>query len=189
MNDDVVRFQEQWGFSPTEEWSSLVFVMVFAGQSPFTHSELMSWDEGRRPLCGYILVADPKFGDRMKWKLPGGHKMNAENPLQTAARELAGESGIKVVPEALRYCGSYPVRYPAPHYRVIFSGSITEGDRDWMNGHTEGNEGERPKFFSLNEFWELVREEKVLKVHLQYLEELALVLPPRAQREKAEQKF
>lgn len=116
----------------------------------------------------------------MLWKLPGGHKQEGETPLHTAIRELEGETGIKASAERFQRIRSYAVNWPVPHQRVLFRCRITEEERDWLNDREYGNEGEQPKFFSVEEFRELARGRKILVVHREYLEENALVLLPEA---------
>ncbi len=170
-----------------DDWASLIFPRVFCGSELFTAGQLMGWEKrGDRPLCGYISVIDPKFGSRAKHKLAAGHKKSLEKtlpgeipdetPLDTAIRELEGETGIKALPEAFRYVNKW-LGARGNHWKCLFTADITEGDRDWMNNHHKENEGEMPKFFTVDEFYSIVREGKFMAEHYQKLEEFGLILP------------
>lgn len=48
---------------------------------------------------GIVVVREPTKPKPIYWKLPGGMSEEGETPLQTAVRELAGETGVRVSPE------------------------------------------------------------------------------------------
>lgn len=60
-----------------------------------------------------VIVYDPakrcvlmmERSDNQGWSLAGGKKENDETPRQTAARELAEETGIVLDEQSLKYCG------------------------------------------------------------------------------------
>ncbi len=160
-------------------WASIIFVRVYSRNTPFNHEESMGWAEpkGDRP-DGHVFVIDRAFGDRAQWKMPAGHKGNGDvTPLDTAVRELLGETGIQSLPDAFRYCGKQ-LGYNKDHWRCLFTADITTVDRDWMNNHHPENEGEEPKFFTVEQFWTMQRERKMLKNHYDWLVERGLLIPP-----------
>ena len=136
---------------------------------------------------GYVLVIDRgKFVDRAQWKLPGGHKKKPgrcrpgelpdEAPICTAVRELHGETGILMPRQAFSYAGKW-LHWRHDHWKCLFLVEITEEDRDWMNDHHPENEGEEAKYFTVDEFYRLVREGKFMREHYEMLVEFTLVLP------------
>ncbi len=159
-----------------DNWASLVFVRVHSG-GPFTEEQLKGWEKRENDrLIGYVFVIDPKFGHRAEYKLPGGHKQADETPLQTAVREMEGETNLVLNPESFRYVGKY-LHWSEDHWKIIFCADIGERELGWMNNNHPQNEGEEPKFFTIEEFYALVRENKFMYEHYKKLDEFALILP------------
>ena len=149
-----------------DEWASLIFVRVYD-----------SLDTTQYPI-GYIFVCDPKFGDRAQWKMPAGHATSKDKtPLHTACRELSGETGISLSLNRFLYCGK--IRGPrGDHWRCVFTADMDySGDLPWMNDKHPENEGEMQKYFSVDDFYRLVRERRFLRNHFDILESYALILP------------
>ena len=167
---------EDFGVREDDDWSSLVFASVYPGESPFTKDQLMGWEEwGDHIPLGHIFVIQTNREDAV-WKLPGGHKRSGETPLQTARRELQGETGLLLDEAAFHYVGKEHRRYPKPHWSCLCTASLTEFELRWLHNHDEGNEGEMPKFFRRGEFDGLVRDGKFLPPHYQWLLGSSLIL-------------
>ena len=109
-------------------------------------------------------------------KLPAGHKKPGEAPLDTAVRELLGETNLAPKLESFRYVGKYLGRRK-DHWKCFFTADVEERELGWMNNHHPENEGEEAKFFLTAEFHTLVREGKFMKEHFQKLVEFAMILP------------
>lgn len=167
----------EFGLTASSDWASLVFIRVLSGVK-LTREQLLGWEkhDEKSELVGYVLVIDPKFGARAKYKMPGGHKQNNETPLETAVREMEGETGIVAAPEALRYAGKY-LSWRKDHWKCIFIATISEADRNWMNDHHPGNEGEKLAFLTIDEFYVARRANKILSEHYDKLVELGIILP------------
>jgi 8-oxo-dGTP pyrophosphatase MutT (NUDIX family) len=163
---------ENYELEGIDDWASLVWVEVLPnpipkGEDGFKKNHIQ---------IGCILVTDPKYGSDAKWKMPGGHRKKDETPLETALRELEGETGIKIGPQDLEYKGK-ELGWRGDHWRCLFVASITEADRNWMNALHRENEGEIPKFFTVEEFYELVRRDQFFKGHYDLLVNAAVILP------------
>lgn len=161
----------------TLEWTSLALLRVYTN-GPLGKEFERALEEGRqRQMLGYVLVIDRrKFGDGAKYKLPGGHKKLGETPLQTAMREVEGETGISLPSHAFTYHDKY-LGWRKDHWKCIFSANLSEKDRDWMNTNNVENEGEKPEFLTTEEFYRAVREGRVLREHYEKLVEYALLAP------------
>ena len=153
-----------------EQWSSFVFVQVFSSES----------EEGKERIpLGYVFVIDRSFGDEAVWKLPAGHRRNGENPLQTAIRELAGETNISLPQSSFTYIHSRLVgRKGAQYWKFFFTANADwKNDLPWISQNHPENEGEEPKFFTVAEFYELVRNGQFMMDHFNFLEEHNLISP------------
>ncbi|HVM58929.1 MAG TPA: NUDIX hydrolase [Candidatus Paceibacterota bacterium] len=165
---------EEDGVKEEHDWSSLVFCQVFPNGSLQTVLEGNRF--GVKPL-GYIFVIKPSRRDA-KHKLPGGHRHQAkiENPLQTAQRELFGETGLDLPLDRFRYVNSEWKHHPQPHWSVLFSVCIEEAQvRDTHDMHPE-NEGEVPRYFPCQLFDDVFHKDDILPPHRQRLKEAGLVL-------------
>ena len=165
------------------EWSSLIFPRV-RRETPRTNSS------GEHVVdyvpVGYVFVIDLKFGDRAQWKLPAGHRKKASmckpgeepdrTPLDTAVRELHGETGIGLTPESFTYVGKW-LHWQKNHWKILFTADLSETDSNWMNDHHHENDGEKPKFFTAEEFYVEVRADMFMREHYEKLKEFALILP------------
>ncbi len=171
-----------FGLTPEENWSSLVLVRVYRT------NHIPIGEKGNTVPVGYVFVADfKKFGPNALWKLPGGHKCDADNtPLDTAVRELREEAGIEVTRSAFRHLGKYFREQPTPHWDLYFTATISEKDRDWMNGGHVGNQGEVPKFFSIEDLYALVQKGGFIRHQFDELVELGALLPMGRDAEDAE---
>ncbi len=167
-----------------EDWAALILARVVR-KIPRTSSSGEEVADDK--LLGYIFVIDRlKFGSRAKWKLSGGHRKKREacktgekpdeTPLDTAIREFAGETGIRLLPQAFLYRGKR-LHWREDHWKCFFTAELSEADLSWVNNHHKENEGEEPKFFTPEEFYALVREGKFMPEHYDQLVEFALILP------------
>jgi len=175
-----------------QDWASLIFPRVMRELTILDQDgEPVVGSDGKKKTrvqtVGYVLVIDRgKFGDRAQWKLPGGHKKKTERckpsekpdetPLDTALRELEGETGIRMPRHAFSYCGKW-LHWREDHWKCLFVAELGEDDVAWMNGHHPENEGEEAKFFTVEEFYALVRESKFMREHYEMLVEYTAVLP------------
>ena len=165
-------------------WAPLVLIRVYPNR-PVPPQEREGDEEcanrDRIPV-GYVFVRDPKFGENAFWKMPSGHRKNRDKrnditPLDTAIAEVEEETGIRIPVESFQYISKWWDPARNDHWKCLFIASITEADRDFINDHTDGNEGEKPRFFTINEFRELRRDHKFKLDHQQFLEERDLILP------------
>ncbi len=158
------------------DWAGFTFIRVLPNPAPKTSEDDETVTRDHIPL-GYVFVIDLKFGSGAQYKLPSGHKKSVDaTPRETAAREMLGETGIPAEPKFFRYVGKW-LGWRKDHWRCLFVVDITEKDRDWMNGLDAENEGEQPKYFSVDEFYECVRRGDFMRAHFRMLEEVALILP------------
>ncbi len=160
-----------FGLTWRDGWASLVFVRVF-GQ--------LKDDEVLQPCfpVGYVFIRDPKFGKRALWKMPGGHKMNEDkSPLYTAQRELYGETGVFLPLKCFRYiCKRRGLR--GDHWRCIFTADMSlSKDVPWMNSEHPENDGEKQKYFSIEDFCVSAWKGKFLMNHLNILNDESLIPP------------
>jgi 8-oxo-dGTP pyrophosphatase MutT (NUDIX family) len=168
---------KQDGIQPSDDWSSLVFVRVLPDLSGNE-----DWDRqyGHIPV-GYVFVIEEKVkweGYVAQWKFPGGHKEPGEDPLFTARRELLGETYISPDDVEFHYVKSeWMSRARKPHWKIYFTGDVRFSKTKVMCEYHPGNEGERPHYFTLEEFWKMVNMKKILPQHYQVLLDHSLILP------------
>jgi 8-oxo-dGTP diphosphatase len=62
---------------------------------------------------GLILCARPRGKD--VFYIPGGKREGAESDLQTLLREISEELAVTLVPETVRYAGTYEAEQPGAH--------------------------------------------------------------------------
>jgi len=179
---------EKYGLGDIGDWASLVFPTVYPGNEPFTEAQLMGWEDHEPVPIGYVFIIERKFerpGKKAKWKLPAGHmKKESEEtgwnfdrtPLDTAVHELESETGILLPRAAFAYAGKY-LHWRGDHWKCLFSAKMTEADLARMNDYHPENEGETPKFFTVDEFYEAVRKGEFLTEHYEKLVEFGLILP------------
>ena len=155
------------------DWSALILPQVYE-EVPYKNGD-GDLRMKRRPK-GYVFVTDPKYGPRAQWKLPAGHKADGESPLETAMRELLGETNLSAPIENFRYIDKW-IGWRKDHWKMLFLANIEESELGWMNDQHPENEGEQPKFFTTEEFYALVREGKFMREHYEKLVEFATILP------------
>jgi 8-oxo-dGTP pyrophosphatase MutT (NUDIX family) len=165
------------------DWAGLIFPRVRQeiSRTDSAGDEITDFEQ-----LGYIFVIDRKFGEKAQWKLPAGHKKKPDKctngdepdwtPLETAMRELMGETGIKLPLAAFEYAGKW-LHWRKDHWKILFAANLSEADRDWTNNHHPENEGEEPKFFIHEEFMELVAQGKFMREHYEKLVEFGLIIP------------
>ncbi len=160
-----------FGLSEEDQWAAFILARVF--------DPLNVDDEEHFPPKGYVSVIEPKFGDSARFKMPSGHRSVLEDktPLDTAWRELRGETGIKLSMSSFEYIGK-ELGSRRDHWCCIFTADMDyRNDASWMNSNDPGNEGEKPKFFTVDEFYRTVREGGYLRNHFELLENLELIYP------------
>jgi 8-oxo-dGTP pyrophosphatase MutT (NUDIX family) len=168
--------------NPTDEWSSLILVRTYKpGEVPLGPDEDVGAESKHlRHVVptGFIFVIEYEKSDP-KWKMPGGHKKSGETPLETAIRELHGETGLLVPTEQFQYIGkwSHTNRDTGElWWDFMFLASIAEDEQCWMNQLHSENEGEQPKFFTVGQFRELLQQREFLWKHHKMLDEKVLIL-------------
>lgn len=159
------------GVKPGDDWAALILVRVYPDGS-LAKGQVA---EGAIPM-GYIFVIESAKADP-RYKMPGGHRKNGEGPLETAVREMRGETGTVAVPEAFAFVDAQWRHRPSGHWSLLYTANVEESEVPWMNTSDYENEGEVPKFFTIEEFYALVRENKFLSPHYHRLVELELILP------------
>lgn len=166
-------FYQSQGISPFDDWASIICVQVYPNG---TFQKNVQIDEGvlRGLLLGYVFVIEPERNDA-KYKMPGGHKQKGENPLETARREMKGETGLLAPDDAICYVNSVWRERPAEHWSVLCLARIEEREVPWMNGNDVENEGEVPKFLTVRAFREMLANQGFLRMHYQRLAEAGLI--------------
>jgi 8-oxo-dGTP pyrophosphatase MutT (NUDIX family) len=172
---------ERDGVQPSHDFSAYIFPRVFAAGT----LDMTEETETSRIPRGYVFVIEPKRKDPV-YKMPAGHRKGGENPLQTAMRELAGETNLVLRQDRFRYIGRKWWSHPSPHWGVLFTADVDEReDLPWMNDQHAENEGEQPKFFSVDDFYSLVREGKFMSRHYRLLTDPSFTLLLPLGRDKA----
>ena len=167
---------EDFGLGDVTDWASFMLIRVLS-----SHADGLS-DEQRVKArlhisLGYVFVIDPKFGSSAQYKLPAGHRKNGETPFDTAIREVQGETGICVPLERVAYTKHKELGRSGDHWRILFVGDIFEYELRQMHDCDAENEGEQPRYFTVDEFYECVRKGDFMRSHFKMLEEAALILP------------
>jgi 8-oxo-dGTP pyrophosphatase MutT (NUDIX family) len=165
-------------------WASLILLRVFLdkieGMDPKeAQKQHLHW-----PI-GFVFVEDPKYGPRTKVKLPGGRKDPADlTPAHTARRECWEETGIEIGLNELHLGDQYLREYDhckvdfEDHYKVYFYADIYERQQRMMHDLDPRNEGERPKFYTLEETQQKIDQSLFLMEHLDSLIRAGLLFPP-----------
>lgn len=177
---------ERYELGDVTDWASLVLPTVYPGDEPFTEEQLMGWDESSLELVpiGYVFVIERRKKNP-KWKLPSGHKKRDEDvkgwefdrtPRDTARHEQSSETGIDLPVSAFSYAGKY-LSWKEDHWKCLFSSKMTVASLEHMNSDHPENEGEEPKFFTVDEFYDLVRRGEFLIEHYEKLVEYGLIFP------------
>lgn len=155
---------EAAGVKPEDDCCSLMFSRVF----PDEHiGEL-------EHLLGYVFVIEPARDDP-KYKIPGGHRKHGEDPLQAGLRELEGESGAKGAPEHCTFINAEWKRGVRDHWSCLFAIDMGISELPWLNSFHDENEGEVPKFLTLENFRDEVAQNGILWPHLRRLREQKLI--------------
>lgn len=148
------------GVGVDHDWSSLVLIKVVEDGA-----------ELNAPPIGYVFVIEPQKENALH-KCAGGHRKKCavppETPDVTGAREVLGETHLKLRPEELSYLGK---QWKRNHWAVYFSGVVRRADLAGMCSYHPENEGEVPKFFTNEEFRELLAQNMFLRLHLVKLQE------------------
>jgi ADP-ribose pyrophosphatase YjhB (NUDIX family) len=149
MPKDVLHWTlTDYNLEGLTSWSSLVLIKVMRGNEHI----------------GYVFVIDRKFGEKAKHKMPAGHNQERETPLETAAREALGETGVTVT--NLLMIDQWKVKgRDGEYWKFLFTGEVTESRSMSLNDRNEENEGEEAEFFTIAEFERLVRDKKFLRDH------------------------
>lgn len=155
--------------------ASFMLIRVLSNHADGLSNEQLAEAKLNIPL-GYVFVIDPKFGSTAQYKLPAGHRKSGETPFDTAIREVQGETGICIPPERVAYKNK-ELSHRNVHWRILFVGDIFEYELRQMHDRDVENEGEKPKYFSVEEFYECVRTGNFMRPHFKMLEDAALVLP------------
>lgn len=167
---------EEFGLGDVNDWAGFMLIRVLSNHADGLSDEQRAEAKLNIPV-GYVFVIDPKFGPMAQYKLPAGHKKAGETPLDTAIREVQGETGICVPPERVAYKGDKWLSTRGDHWRVLFVGDIFEYELRQMHDRDAENEGEKPKYFTVEEFYECVRKGNFMRAHFRMLEEAGLILP------------
>jgi ADP-ribose pyrophosphatase YjhB (NUDIX family) len=161
---------EMCGVKSSDDWSSLAFIRVYADD--------VEIQEGTSPV-GYVLVIQENMkskGVKPLWKLPGGHKEPDENPLDTVQREVLGETYLSPQDVSYTYLVTGGTTKAGRSWKwCYFIGRVALSKTRGMCEYHPGNEGERPQYFTVAEFYRLVHEGKVLPAHLRVLRENHLI--------------
>ncbi len=173
------------GVGPSDSWSALIFTRVLPGSEALTRAQLLGRDalpSGQDRSVGHVFVIERHRRNPL-WKLPGGHKQGGEAPLQTAIRELHGETGILLLPEAFHYCAKWrregrdrETQEISCWWDLLFVALMRESDCQWMNTAHEQNEGEEPKYFTVAEFRRMLINGEFMDKHYVMLAEAMLIL-------------
>lgn len=155
---------EAAGVKPEDECCSLMFVRVF----PNEHIG------EREYLLGYVFVIEPERDDP-KYKIPGGHRKPGENPLEAGIRELEGESGATCTPEHSTFINAEWKKGLVEHWSCLFSADVGIGELPWLNSSHVENEGEVPRFLTLEDFAVEVARNGILWPHLRRLRQQELI--------------
>jgi hypothetical protein len=91
--------------------------------------------------------------------------------------ELEGEIGLRVPLDQIHYVNSEWIRSKTSHWSCLFTVDITEADICWLRDNHPENEGEIPRYVTVEQFYEEVRGNRFLNFHYNRLVEAALILP------------
>jgi len=166
---------EDFELGQVNDWAGFMLIRVFPDNAEGLSDERREEAKLHIPL-GYVFVIDPKFGPTVQYKLPAGHRNSGETPFDTAIREVQGETGISVPPDRVVYTGKQ-LSHRGDHWRTLFVGDIFERELRQMHDFDVENEGEKPKYFTVAEFYECVRTGNFMRPHFKMLEDFALILP------------
>lgn len=168
--------QDRYQLGDLQAWSSFTFIRVLSNYADGLDEEALVKGKLHIPL-GYVFVIEPRFGDDAQYKLPAGHRKNGEDPLETAVREVQGETGLHIPPDRFRYAGKeWTSGRHGPHWKILFLCYVYEHELRQMNEFDAENEGEQPKYFSIDEFYESVTKGGFMMPHFSMLERFGLIL-------------
>lgn len=147
-------------------WSSLIVVAVFSPLEP-------------RELTGFILVKETEGRKRLQpfWKFPGGKGEGGESPRGTAVRELQGKTGLKLRPSTFIIIKRVVKRRGAYRYRVFtYLTGIYEDEIHHINWNALGNEGEIPRYFTVEDIEDLHGNNHFLPTHIEQMASITRAL-------------
>jgi len=147
-------------FYTSDDWSSLVAVLVFSETYPYD-------------LVGYIFIKDHSKEKPLKWKLAGGKKEKEtteevkkdKNPTITAGRELEEETGIIVPYNEIRQIPKGNA-WRSNHWTRLHAVWIPESQAKTIHSNHPRNEGEEPRFFTVDEFEQLKKDKEFMPLHM-----------------------
>ncbi len=166
---------EDFGLGAVNDWAGFMFIRVLSNNADGLSDEQREEAKLNIPL-GYVFVIDPKFGSSAQYKMAAGHKKDGETPVETAIREALGETGIPIPRERVTYKNK-KLGPRSDHWKVLCVGDIFENELKYMHDRDVENEGEQPRYFTVDEFHQCVRKGNFMRQHFKMLEEVALVLP------------
>jgi 8-oxo-dGTP pyrophosphatase MutT (NUDIX family) len=168
--NQVLRLPNDYGLEGIDQWAAFIL--------PRVHKEVLDLD-GKilQPPLGFVFIIDPKFGESAQYKMVAGHKKEGETPLDTAVRELVGETNLRAANiDRFAYVDKVLARR-RDHWKIIFTVDIDEVEMQWMNSDHLENEGEIPKFFTRDELQDCVNGGRFMIDHARMIDQFALVLP------------
>ena len=158
-----MRQRKRRGRQPLRDYSSLAYIRVYPDGCL-----------GEGEPIGYVFVIQMGRPD-VRYKMPGGHKDPGEVPRRTACRETEAETGLKIPLDRFVHVDTRNVWHPSAHRLVLFTANIERGDVPWMHSLHPQNEGEQPKYFSVEQFRDLVAHDEFLPSHLERLQNAGLL--------------
>jgi 8-oxo-dGTP pyrophosphatase MutT (NUDIX family) len=126
---------------------------------------------------GAVFVIDENHRNPL-YKLAGGGIEHGESALKAAIEEAVEETGIYIKAENITEVGSWNVEGRSrKHKKHLFVADVEEKDLGSMGSTHARNEGEKPVFFTNEQFHELVRNCEFMPEHYKKLVQYTIILP------------
>ncbi|MES2995082.1 MAG: NUDIX hydrolase [Patescibacteria group bacterium] len=171
---------------PDDTWSVIAFIRVFPngalsvdpiGRELTEEEAAAKAVRPKRIPLGYVFVIDYCKSQPWYYKMPGGKKHDDETVLTTGVREIYGETGLALSPETHHYQYEGAV-WRGRFWNVLVSVDVEENVLSLLNSEHHENEGEVPKYVSVDEFHRIMADQGFLPSQYHRLYEKGLIIVP-----------